>query len=498
MLRLKKISFLFSFIILFISMVTLSIADRIFPTTNNPFSETDMESIKQYLFNNITTDERVVVKESDGRIIRSIPGAVLASPTNREKEFSQDYQFHWTRDAALSMKEVATLYEQSPASEKARLKPYLMNYIYFEQKAQKQISHEGETLGQPKFNIDGTIWEGKWGRPQNDGPALRADTLIEIASIFLQEGDNKLVQTILLPMIALDLDYVTSHWKNTNFDLWEEVNDPDHFFTKMVQRKSCIDGAALFKKFNDNERANLYLDTATQLTASLKKHWNTSRGYLTETINQQYFKGGGIDTSIILGVIHGNLDNPNDFFAVSNDRVTSSIYFIRNAFSGLYRINIDHPQLPPLLGRYPNDIYDGNQFIYGNPWILTTSALAQYYYLLAQSLLKQGKITITPYNLLFYQQINPHLVEGEEVILLSENPERFHQITNSLILEGDRILKNIRQYGTCETSTSCNHFAEQLDRTSKMPVSAKNLTWGYASLLTAMQSRSMAMQSLMK
>jgi glucoamylase len=36
----------------------------------------------------------------------------------------------------------------------------------------------GGGLGEPKFNADETAFTGSWGRPQRDGPALRATALI--------------------------------------------------------------------------------------------------------------------------------------------------------------------------------------------------------------------------------------------------------------------------------------------------------------------------------
>ncbi len=457
-----------------------------------PFSPSELDVVKQYLFNNITTEERVIVKEDNGHIIRSIPGAVLASPTNHGQAFNQDYQFHWTRDAAITMREIIYLYSHASITEKQRLKPYLLNYINFERKAQSQISRPGEqTLGQPKYNIDGTIWEGDWGRPQNDGPALRAIAMTAIANLFLQEGEEKYVRDVLIDMITTDLDYVVSQWRNTNFDLWEEVNDQDQFFNKMVQRKGLIDGSVFLRQMGDRQRADNYRMTAKQISDSLEKHWNDGRGYFTETVNQQYFKGGGMNTAIILGVLHGDIGDPEDPFAVNNERVMNTIYFIRNAFSGLYLININNRLSPPMVGRYPNDVYDGDQNHYGNPWILITNALAQYYYTLANVYLGLGKIAVTKGNMLFFQQIDPRLGDKEEIILQASNPGKFYSIINSLVTEGDKALETVKRYSICYTNFSCLHFAEQIDRTSGSQTSAKDLTWGYASLLTAMQARYM-------
>ena len=37
---------------------------------------------------------------------------------------------------------------------------------------------DGGGLGEPKFNADKTAFTGSWGRPQRDGPALRATALV--------------------------------------------------------------------------------------------------------------------------------------------------------------------------------------------------------------------------------------------------------------------------------------------------------------------------------
>jgi glucoamylase len=40
----------------------------------------------------------------------------------------------------------------------------------------------GAGLGEPKFNVDLTAFTGAWGRPQRDGPALRAIALIDFGN----------------------------------------------------------------------------------------------------------------------------------------------------------------------------------------------------------------------------------------------------------------------------------------------------------------------------
>lgn len=44
------------------------------------------------------------------------------------------------------------------------------------------LQPSGKGLGEPKFNVDMTEFTGSWGRPQRDGPALRATAMISYAN----------------------------------------------------------------------------------------------------------------------------------------------------------------------------------------------------------------------------------------------------------------------------------------------------------------------------
>ena len=443
-----------------------------------PFSFNEIKMIRRNLFNNIATHQHVFTKKDLNRIIISTPGAILASPSNHDPFFSQDYQFHWVRDAALTMNEVVYLYAHSSDRERKILKSYLMYYIEYEKQAQRYI------LGEPKYNLDGTVFEGDWARPQNDGPALRAITLMNILHELKNTEPQAWIRNIYYRMVVKDLDYIELHWHDFSYDLWEEVNDQDHFFTKMVQRKALIVGANWAKTFDDYTRYQVYKNIANQLSLSLMNHWDGNRGYYTETLKQLNYKGGGLNISILLGVLYGAVDSPNDAFSLNEDKILKTIYALRQAFALEYPINRNHLEQVPLMGRYPNDIYDGDQFILGNPWILTTAALAQYYYALAQLFLKQGYVVVDKDNLLFFQQIDPAITYIGMI-----KDKQFHRIIHQLILQGDTLLMRIKSLGLCYAKDDCYHYAEQIDRTTGKQTSAKDLTWGYVAILQAMQYR---------
>ena len=74
-------------------------------------------------------------------------------------------------------------------------------------------------LGEPKFYLNNTVYGGPWGRPQNDGPATAAITLMEFSNTYLANGGdintikNKIYDSAANPTVApvmKDLLFVAS------------------------------------------------------------------------------------------------------------------------------------------------------------------------------------------------------------------------------------------------------------------------------------------------
>ena len=59
----------------------------------------------------------------------------------------------------------------------------------------------GSGLGEPKFEINETAFKGSWGRPQRDGPALRAITLMSYIDWLLDNGGADEAQNIIWPIV---------------------------------------------------------------------------------------------------------------------------------------------------------------------------------------------------------------------------------------------------------------------------------------------------------
>ena len=468
-----------------------------------PFTAAEMAIIKQYLFNNIATSENVFTKRIRYQTIQSIPGAVIASPSIPGVNFSQDYFFEWVRDAAITMEEVCYLYEHaSEKEEKERLKPYLVNYIHWVKHAQEHPALNGvDILGDPKFNIDGTLFTGEWARPQNDGPALRAITCIHIANLFLKEEGNAEHLNLLYSetgssIIKTDLEYTAKNWPNKSIELWEEVLGYQ-FFTLAVQRRALFEGSVLANSLGDTEAANFYRDQARFIEKLMDEHWHEGLGYYTETLTSVGNKGGGLTISVLMGLLYGKLHKFEDKFSISHYKSVSSAFYIRDTFENLYQINVKAKERGhggPFIGRYQNDIYDGYQETYGHPWILTTNLFAEFYYSLVGELLREKGIEITFLTKQFYQQTCPELkLTSETLITQEKDPKLFSSIISGLMSAGDDMLKCVKNHSETYEDGTPLHLSEQIDRSHGNPVSAADLTWSYATLLTAMQAREKTM-----
>lgn len=104
-------------------------------------------------------------------------------------------QYTWTRDAALTMLTISSrflpscylkpwLYNQSSLhlhlfetadggdaeSKDGLIEPLVRDYIAFQQQLQSTPSRSGDLwsggLNEPKFHVDGSAYDGDWGRPQ--------------------------------------------------------------------------------------------------------------------------------------------------------------------------------------------------------------------------------------------------------------------------------------------------------------------------------------------
>jgi glucoamylase len=420
------------------------------------------------------------------------PGAVIASPQQSEP----NYYFHWVRDAALTMDVMVKAYgNTSDPNAKQVLCGVIASYVQFSRV--NQLSNAITGLGEPKFTVDGQPYMGDWGRPQNDGPALRAMTLMRFARQLLAEGKNAYVQSALYDstfptntVIKTDLEYIAKHWSDKSFDLWEEWK-ADHFYTRLVQLAALTQGSLLARQLGDAGASAFYAEQARLIQTTLPSFWDASGGFIRVALlpiegTQQ--SRGGIDSAVILGLLHAGLEAGE--FSVSDSRALATAERMEAAFAPIYAINDPHrfPDVGVAIGRYPEDIYSGLTTLrQGNPWVLSTAALGEFYYRLASRVRHLPEFTVDRINAKFVKNVMGPALGGRAILpgmIIKSGSAEMERFTLSLREHGDLFMKRIRIHSSSDGSLS-----EQIDRNTGFMTSARDLTWSYASVITAFQAR---------
>lgn len=418
-------------------------------------------------------------------------GAVMASPSRS----NPNYYAHWIRDAALIMREVWNFRSSDPRSSRAAME----DYVIFSRQNQMTSNYSGPAdglgLGEPKFNIDGSPYNEPWGRPQNDGPALRVLALLGFADDLMMTGGEDFVYKYLyrpeLParsVIKGDLEYVAHHWRDSSFDLWEEV-EGDHFYTRICQWRALLEGARFARKMSDDTAADFYRQQADAVLESLGKFWSNSKNYLVATLNRtggHDEKASNLDIAIILGVLHAGRSGAP--FFVDDDRVIATMHELELAFDYQYAINRERNNdegfpMAPGIGRYPEDRYDGyGSDGQGNPWFLATHAMAEYLLRLRGELIAAGELRITDVSRPFFESL-VHANFSNTRKLLEGDPS-FEAVLTALQDRSDAYIRRSK-FHTGENG----HQSEQFNRIHGYMQGAYDLTWSYASFLSLRRIR---------
>lgn len=220
---------------------------------------------------------------------------------------------------------------------------------------------DGSGLGEPKFYVNITEFTDAWGRPQRDGPAVRASALIAYGNYLIAQGDSSRVLSNIWPVVENDLSYVAEYWNQTGYDLWEEV-DGSSFFTIASQHKSLVEGGAFATALNQTCAG---CDSqAPQLLCFLQDFWNGSAVISNIGVNNGRT---GLDSNSLLGSIHTfdpSAGCDDTTFQPCSERALSNHKLVVDSFRSIYTVNSGLAAgTAAAVGRYAEDSYQG-----GNPW----------------------------------------------------------------------------------------------------------------------------------
>jgi len=129
------------------------------------------------------------------------------------------------------------------------------------------------------------------------------------------------------------------------------------------------------------------------------------------------------------------------------------------------------------IGRYFEDVYFD-----GNPWYLTTLAVAEQLYRAVSTwdALASG-IEVTEISLPFFKQFLPSITGPTSIAATSDD---YATVINSIKAFADGFVAIVAKYTPADGGLS-----EQFTKDTGVPLSAVDLTWSYASALTVFNAR---------
>lgn len=429
-------------------------------------------------------------------------GVVIASPSKS----APDYYYQWTRDAAITMDSVVRQFwdQGSEGTLNDTLSTIIDGYISTQKKLQRVSNPSGEFdwakrmvdgLGEPKFETDGSAFTSHWGRPQNDGPALRINTMshyIQTQLTWNQTATAEDYRHIYETVIKPDVEYIMQYWDKAGFDLWEELHGY-HLFTSQVQFNALMSVFDLSQTYSDQKTREKCIFVAGSIREFAQSRFFSTP--LTAYYEPHSFGRSGLDSSIFLAALDSarwskgehhleKLLEPHDDLLIATilPYIHSFDYPINHErLAQFEQAFADTPGYVAIgVGRYSEDVYDGVGTSHGNPWFICTATLAETVFFIAQHLAEQDPdyvLEMNPLNSEFYSKfVSVDRVPRQSV--------EYRQLLAGLVDLGDSFLDVIREHQAQDGDMS-----EQFNRYNGFMQGAEKLTWSYGSFWSAVRAR---------
>ncbi|WP_152617810.1 glycoside hydrolase family 15 protein [Phaeacidiphilus oryzae] len=424
-----------------------------------------------FMFRNIASDGFIFSDpQSPGDISRdSKPGCVIAAPSFPADTpgIDEDYVFNWVRDGAITVMEVAKA--DLPTTPDGAVQT-LNDYVQF---ADLCHSNAQPTKGHACFNIAG---DSRPWTEQNDGPALQSLTVLA-AYDKLDLGTQKRA----VDLVNANVAYLLGVYQGTTTNLWEEHTGYS-FFARSAQLR-CFEEVQASTVVGIDKPTGLR-PAVKWLRQALAGHWDGAK-----YVSMMADPGGGAQPSPQNPVVSGYDPNIDIVQAalygavpVTDTKLLATAAQLRAQWEeggiAFYPINkADKEQfgIGPMFGRYPGDVYDGDTshpVLGGHPWALSTCNVAELHYRLAAEVKTSGKVPLDGLSAPFFAQSG---------IDASTAPAA---AAAALVATGDAMVRAVVYHS--------DHFelSEQFDGSTGFERSVHNLTWSYASYLSAMRARS--------
>jgi glucoamylase len=406
-----------------------------------------------------------IVKPRPGfaQTIKPRKGSVVASPVLGAYDPEPDYFFHWYRDSAVVIDALRVLFEDSSvechalerfadfvqfslslraldgrslSSSPSWREPIAPDFRQFVRTDEDLAAVHGEAVaGETRVNPDGTLDISKWPRPQNDGPSMRALTLLRWRRH--ARFDERLTHD-LETLLRADLEYTRRHWRESCFDIWEEEKGL-HYYTLRVAAAALDAGAGWYEHQGEDPHANGCRADAAEILRILDGYWREDlQFYRSRVLDGGAASSKELDISVIFAALHAGGGGAH---SVKDPRVHTTLAKLESLFEREYAINHQRETKAPAMGRYAGDVYYS-----GGAYYFSTLAAAELCFRAAAGAPAPAK---------------PPLFE-----------------------RGDAFLETVRAF-----TPPSGDMSEQFDQRTGAQRSARHLAWSYAAFISCAEAR---------
>jgi glucoamylase len=410
-----------------------------------------------------------VVKTRPGfdQIIRPVPGAVVASPVPASYDPDPDYFFHWYRDSAIVIDALRLLHADGQMAaaalrlfgEFARFNVALArldgrrladtsgewrpriaaDFVQFLRPDTELRRVHGDAIaGETRVNADGTLDISNWGRPQNDGPALRALTVLRWTRAATLDTE---LEATCAGLLREDLRFARDHWREPCYDIWEEERGL-HYYTLSVSAQALAEGADWLDARGEGSEAQSCRAGSQAIRDRLDGYWLADRGYYRSRVLESGEPSAKeLDIAVVLAALQASDESATH--SVCDPRIHATLGVLESVFEADYPINHGRPAARgPALGRYRGDRYYS-----GGAYYFSTLAAAELCFRAAGG---GGR--------------------------------------DALLARGDRYLETVRAF-----IPESGDMSEQFDQRTGEQTSAKHLAWSYAAFISCTAARRAAL-----
>ena len=326
--------------------------------------ETQYHHCAQQMLRGISATDIIKQRPGFGQSVQAHLGSVVASPVLAAYDPEPDYFFHWYRDSAVVMDALRILFERGTLGDEAlqlfeqfvgfslaldeldgrplvaqpqwreRVQPAYLQYLRND--ADLSLAHGERIRAETRLNADGSLDISQWPRPQHDGIATRALTLMRWLELPLLDAELRARATGLL---QTDLHYLRRHWQEPCYDIWEE-DLGQHYYTLVAVAAALGDDPAV-----------------ASIARLLDGFWDAARGYYrSRVLSSGADSAKQLDIAVILAAVHTDL--PGMRHSPGDPRIHATLTHLEELFAAQYPINAQRPVgSGPAMGRYAGDVY---------------------------------------------------------------------------------------------------------------------------------------------